>query len=158
MPEVRAGDTAPDFELADQQGQPVRLSQFRGRNVVVFFYPKDDTSGCTIEACRFRDEFERFTDAGTEVIGISNDSSDSHTRFISKYKLPFTLLSDRGGKVRKLFGVKKTFGIIPGRVTFVIDREGAVRHVFSSQTSPAQHVDEALRVIGGLSGESAPLH
>jgi thioredoxin-dependent peroxiredoxin len=150
MPELRVGDAAPDFELADQEGQPVRLSQFRGRNVVLFFYPKDDTSGCTIEACRFRDEFERFTDAGTEVIGISDDSSDSHTRFISKYKLPFTLLSDRGGKVRKLFGVKKTFGIIPGRVTFVIDREGVVRHVFSSQTSPARHVEEALRVIGQL--------
>jgi thioredoxin-dependent peroxiredoxin len=84
------------------------------------------------------------------VIGISDDSSDSHTRFRSKYKLPFTLLSDRGGKVRKLFGVKKTFGIIPGRVTFVIDREGVVRHVFSSQTSPARHVEEALRVIGQL--------
>jgi thioredoxin-dependent peroxiredoxin len=150
MAELRVGDAAPEFELADQEGQPVRLSQFRGRNVVLFFYPKDDTSGCTIEACRFRDEFERFTDAVTEVIGISDDSSDSHTRFRSKYKLPFTLLSDRGGKVRKLFGVKKTFGIIPGRVTFVIDREGVVRHVFSSQTSPARHVEEALRVIGQL--------
>lgn len=150
MSDLKIGEPAPDFELPDQSGKLVRLSQYRGKTVVLFFYPKDDTTGCTMEACRFRDEFERFTDAGTEVVGISDDSADSHTRFIQKYKLPFTLLSDRGGKVRKLFGVKKTFGIIPGRVTFVIDGKGVVRHVFSSQTSPTQHVDEALRTIATL--------
>ena len=150
MPEVKSGDSAPDFELPDQNGRPVRLSLFRGRNIVLFFYPKDDTTGCTMEACRFRDEFERFTEAGAEVIGISDDSSASHERFIGKYGLPFMLLSDKGGKVRKLYGVKKTLGIIPGRVTFVIDRDGVVRHVFSSQTSPVQHVEEALTTLARL--------
>src|ERR1700688_259944 len=96
------GDAAPDFELPDRHGKPVRLSQYRGtRPVVIFFYPKDDTGGCTIEACRFRDEFEDFQEAGAEVIGISDDSTESHERFASKYKLPFTLLSDQGGRVRK---------------------------------------------------------
>jgi peroxiredoxin Q/BCP len=150
MPEIAKGSPAPDFELPDQQGNVVRLRQFRGKNVVFFFYPKDDTTGCTIEACRFRDDFERFTEAGAEVIGISDDSSESHTKFIAKYKLPFTLLSDGGGQVRKLYGVKRTFGLIPGRVTFVIDREGIVRHVFSSQSNPAKHVEEALAIVARL--------
>ena len=147
MSELANGSSAPDFELPDQKGDVVRLKQFRGRSVVLFFYPKDDTTGCTIEACRFRDDFERFAEAGAEVIGISDDSGDSHRKFIAKYKLPFTLLSDKGGRVRKLYGVKKTFGIIPGRVTFVIDQVGTVRHMFSSQSSPAKHVDEALEAI-----------
>lgn len=145
MPAIANGTAAPDFELPDQNGKLVRLSQFRGRSaVVVYFYPKDDTTGCTIEACRFRDDFEKFRVTGAEIIGISDDSTESHGRFVSKYHLPFTLLSDKGGSVRKLYGVKKTFGVIPGRVTYVIDREGIVRHVFSSQSSPARHVEEAL--------------
>lgn len=145
MPAIVNGTPAPDFELPDQLGNLVRLSQYRGKNaVVVYFYPKDDTTGCTIEACRFRDDFEKFRITGAEIIGISDDSTESHGRFASKYHLPFTLLSDKGGRVRKLYGVKKTFGVIPGRVTFVIDREGIVRHVFSSQSSPARHVEEAL--------------
>src|ERR1017187_6783201 len=122
MKELKAGDPAPDFELPDREGNPIRLRQFRGKSaMVVFFYPKDDTTGCTIEACRFRDDFEQFRMPGTEVIGISDDSTESHGRFASKYHLPFTLLSDKGGRVRKLYGVKKTFGVIPGRGTFVID-------------------------------------
>jgi peroxiredoxin Q/BCP len=145
MPAITNGTLAPDFELPDQHSNLVRLSQYRGKSaVVVYFYPKDDTTGCTIEACRFRDDFEKFRATGAEIIGISDDSSESHNRFASKYKLPFTLLSDKGGRVRKLYGVKKTFGVIPGRVTFVIDRAGIVRHVFSSQSSPARHVEEAL--------------
>ena len=148
---LTTGNNAPDFELPDQQGTPVRLSQFRGKTaVVVYFYPKDDTSGCTAEACGFRDDFEKFREAGAEVIGISDDSTQSHGKFVSKYKLPFTLLSDSGGKVRKLFGVKKTFGIIPGRVTFVIDRAGVIRHTFDSQSQPVRHVDEALKALARL--------
>ena len=147
MPELAIGTPAPDFELPDQHGNPVRLSRYRGSAVVVFFYPKDDTSGCTIEACRFRDDFPQFQSSGAVILGVSNDSTESHTRFASKYNLPYTLLSDKGGRVRKLFGVKKTFGLIPGRVTFVIDREGVVRHIFSSQSSPARHVEEALAQI-----------
>jgi peroxiredoxin Q/BCP len=142
---MTVGSLAPDFELPDQNGNPVRLSQYRGgRAVVLYFYPKDDTSGCTAEACKFRDDFEKFRAIGAEIIGVSDDSTESHARFISKYHLPFTLLSDKGGRVRKLYGVKKTFGLIPGRVTFVIDRNGVVRHSFSSQSSPARHVEEAL--------------
>ncbi len=148
---IAAGTSAPDFELPDRHGEPVRLSQFRGKSaVVVYFYPKDDTTGCTIEACRFRDDFSLFRAAGAEILGISDDSAESHDKFVSKYGLPFTLLSDKGGRVRKLYEVKKTFGVIPGRVTFVIDRNGIVRHVFSSQTSPARHVGEALAALGGV--------
>lgn len=151
MPELKAGNAAPDFELPDQHGNLVRLSQFRGkRAAVVYFYPKDDTSGCTIEACGFRDDFERFQATGAEIIGISDDSAESHERFASKHKLPFTLLSDKGGRVRKLYAVKKTFGVIPGRVTFVIDRGGIVRHVFSSQSKPARHIEEALIALALL--------
>jgi peroxiredoxin Q/BCP len=148
---IEAGTSAPDFELRDQNGKAVRLSAFRGKApVVVYFYPKDDTSGCTVEACGFRDDFEKFQTVGAEVIGISDDSRHSHEAFVLKYKLPFTLLSDEGGTVRKLYGVKKTFGVIPGRVTFVIDRAGVVRHTFSSQSKPARHVEEALAALSGL--------
>jgi peroxiredoxin Q/BCP len=149
---IDVGTAAPDFELPDQNGERVRLSGFRGKSpVVVYFYPKDDTSGCTIEACGFRDDFEKFQAAGAEVIGVSDDSESSHGAFVSKYKLPFTLLSDKGGSVRKLYGVKKTLGVIPGRVTFVIDRAGVVQHTFSSQSKPAQHVEEALKALASLS-------
>jgi peroxiredoxin Q/BCP len=145
MPVLPNGTSAPDFELPDQLGNRVRLSQYRRRSaVVVYFYPKDDTTGCTIEACRFRDDFSRFQVTGAEILGISDDPVESHRRFAEKYNLPFRLLSDKGGRVRKLYGVKKSFGLIPGRVTFVIDRGGIVRHVFSSQSSPARHVEEAL--------------
>ena len=148
MTEVKPGYAAPDFELPDQDGRPVRLSQFRGKSaVVLYFYPKDDTTGCTIEACRFRDDYSRFQDVGAEVLGISSDSAVSHLKFRTKFNLPFTLLTDSGGRVRKLYGVKKTFGILPGRATYAIDRDGIVRHVFSSQSQPAKHVEEALRAL-----------
>jgi peroxiredoxin Q/BCP len=145
MPLLNTGMPAPDFELPDQQGNLLRLSQYlRKQPVIVYFYPKDDTTGCTIEACGFRDDFEKFRVTGAAIIGISDDSTESHHRFASKYSLPFTLLSDKGGRVRKLYGVKRTFGVIPGRVTFVIDRKGIICHRFSSQSSPARHVEEAL--------------
>jgi peroxiredoxin Q/BCP len=146
--QLTPGTPAPDFELPDQNGAPVRLSSYRGKSpVVVYFYPKDDTKGCTAEACAFRDDTPRFEAKGAAVIGISDDSTDSHARFASKYNLNFTLLSDKGGKVRKLYGVNKTLGIIPGRVTFVIDREGIVRHVFSSMVDFTGHVREALAAL-----------
>ena len=111
---VKVGDKAPDFTLPAQSGEPVRLQDRLGERVVVlYFYPKDNTSGCTAEACAFRDSHEVFTDAGAEVIGVSSDSADKHTAFADKYKLPFTLLSDRGGKVRKLYGVPTVLGLIP---------------------------------------------
>lgn len=149
MSQIQPGQPAPDFELHDQHGQPVRLSQFRGQTaVVLFFYPKDDTTGCTIEACSFRDETPRFDAMGARIMGISSDSTDSHARFAAKHGLPYTLLADPGGKVRAMYGAGGLlFGLIPGRVTFVIDRAGIVRHVFSSQTQFQGHVEEALRAL-----------
>lgn len=143
------GAPAPDFELPDASGALVRLSQYRGLNaVVVYFYPKDDTSGCTKQACGFRDRFAAFQKAGAVILGISGDSGASHQAFAAKYSLPFVLLSDKGGRVRKLFGVSRRFGIIPGRVTFVIDRAGIVRHVYSALAEAERHVDEALAALG----------
>ncbi len=144
MPQV--GERAPEFELRDQNSAPVRLSGLCSKGpVVIFFYPKDDTAGCTKEACRFRDDFARFEQTGAQIVGISSDSPESHRRFAAKYSLPFILLSDPGGRVRKLYGASSIFGLMPGRVTFVIDSEGMVRHVFSSQAKFEKHVDEALR-------------
>jgi peroxiredoxin Q/BCP len=147
---LSAGTPAPDFSLEDQNGRRVSLADLRDRNVVVYFYPKDDTPGCTREACSFRDQYTDFTDAGAEVYGISSDSPASHRAFAAKYELPFTLLSDPDGKVREAFGVPATLGLLPGRVTYVIDKQGVIRHAFNSQLSPARHVAEALQVLGRL--------
>jgi thioredoxin-dependent peroxiredoxin len=117
---------------------------------VVYFYPKDFTKGCTTEACEFRDSYEEFNNLGAEVIGISGDSQKSHGAFATEHKLPFILLSDPGGSVRKSYGVKKTLGLVPGRVSFVIDKNGIVRHVFSSQSRATEHVGEALAVLKSL--------
>jgi peroxiredoxin Q/BCP len=150
-PKLKPGDRAPEFDLPDAQGRQVRLADFRGRKpVVVYFYPKDDTPGCTAESCAFRDQYEDFTAAGAEVIGISSDTTESHAKFASKYKLPFTLLADRGGAIRKAYGVPATLGLLPGRVTYVIDRDGTIRHVFTSQFRAAQHVDEAKAALRAL--------
>lgn len=154
---VSVGDRAPDFELRSQGGQQVRLRDLIGeRAVVLYFYPKDNTAGCTAEACSFRDGYEAFVEAGAEVVGVSSDPVESHERFAARYALPFTLLSDAGGRVRRLYGVPSTLGILPGRVTYVIDRTGIVRHVFSSQFGATAHVDEALGVVRSLSAEPAP--
>ena len=142
------GAKAPDFTLNDQNGRPVSLADFRGqKSVVVYFYPKDDTPGCTAEACSFRDQFTEFTDAGAEVIGISSDSEASHKAFADKHRLPFTLLADRGAKVRAAFGVPATFGLLPGRVTFVIGKDGVIKHAFNSQINASKHVPASLAVI-----------
>ena len=149
---VEIGSVAPDFTLPSQSGEIVNLKGFVGsKPVVLFFYPKDDTPGCTKQACAFRDDYEQFGKLDAEVIGISSDSVESHRSFASKHDLPFTLLSDEGGKVRRLYGVSSTFGLFPGRVTYVIDREGVVRHVFSSQLEAVKHVEVALKSLHSIS-------
>jgi len=145
---IRAGDVAPDFTLPKQDGSPVSLRDLLSKGaVVLYFYPKDDTPGCTAEACSFRDAYEDFKDAGAEVVGISSDSADDHKAFADKHRLPFTLVADSGGKVRKAYGVPSTFGLFPGRVTYVIDGKGIVRHVFDSQLNATKHVREALGAL-----------
>ena len=146
--EVKVGSVAPDFTLPSQEGERVSLKDFSGRKpVVLFFYPKDDSPGCTKEVCTFRDNFEEFSKLDAQVIGISSDSVESHRRFAAKHDLSFPLLSDEGGNIRRLYGVPKTFGLFPGRVTYVIDKEGVVRHVFASQLSVERHVQEALAAL-----------
>jgi thioredoxin-dependent peroxiredoxin len=151
---VGVGDVAPDFDLPTQSGESVRLSDYRERQVVVlYFYPKDNTPGCTAEACGFRDSYEVFTDVGVEVIGISADSVDSHEAFSQRHRLPFALASDPDGAVRQSYGVPARLGLLPGRVTYVIDRQGIVRHVFSSMTNIGGHIEGALQVVQELQAE-----
>lgn len=148
MGKVNIGDMAPEFELKDKDKNLVKLSDFRGeKNVVVYFYPKDETPGCTAQACSFRDSYDDFKEAGAEVIGISSDGSGSHEGFASNHKLQFILLSDLTGKVRKAYGAYDMFGMIPGRVTFVINKEGKVIHKFDSQLSPTKHIKESLDIL-----------
>src|SRR5512135_3583216 len=133
MTKTKVGDPAPDFSLRSQDGEEVRLSDLLGRgNVVVYFYPKDRTPGCTAEAGAFRDSYPKFGELGAEVVGISSDSVGSHKGFASECDLPFKILSDSDGEVRRKYGVSSTMGLVPGRVTYVIDRRGIVRYVFSS--------------------------
>jgi thioredoxin-dependent peroxiredoxin len=151
--ELAVGDRAPDFTLPDQNGQPVHLAEVLARgHVVLYFYPKDESAGCTAEACSFRDQYEIFRETGAEVIGVSGDSVESHQSFAQHHRLPFILLSDAKGEVRKLYSVGNTLGFIPGRVTFVIDRTGTIRYSFNSQMNPLRHVPEALTILKGLQG------
>lgn len=149
---VKVGDSAPDFALPNQSGEMVSLKDFIGKKIIVlYFYPKDFSLGCTAEACAFRDSYEVFKEAGAEVVGVSSQSVDSHKRFASSNALPFILLSDEDGRVRKLYGASSAFGLIAGRVTYVIDKKGIVRHIFSSQLNPTKHIEEALRIIKEIS-------
>lgn len=153
---LKTGDKAPDFSLPKQDGTPVHLKELLQKGtVVLYFYPKDDTPGCTREACSFRDSYETFKEAGAEVVGISSQSAASHEAFAAKHRLPFTLLADEGGKVRRQYGVPSTLGLLPGRVTYVIDRSGTVRHVFNSQLNATRHVTEALGIVKQLQGAAA---
>jgi peroxiredoxin Q/BCP len=155
---IQVGDKAPDFTLPSQSGEPVRLQDRLGERVVVlYFYPKDNTPDCTAEACAFRYGYETFTEAGAEVIGVSSDSAERHAGFADRHRLPFTLLADQGGRVRKAYGVPTKFGVIPGRVTYVIDRTGTVRHVFNSMSNIDGHVGEALEVVRQLQAEQPAL-
>lgn len=149
---LKTGSKIPSFILPDQDGNDVDINDMLGKsNLVIYFYPKDDTPGCTAEACTFRDQFVDFKDAGAEVIGISSDSVASHKQFAEKHRLPFRLLSDSAKKVRKAFGVPADMlGLIPGRVTYVVDKQGVIQHIFNSQLNAAKHVEEAIAVLKRL--------
>jgi len=149
MKKIELGSSVPKFELKDQHNELFNLDSVLGKkNLVIYFYPKDDSPGCTKEACSFRDQFEVFADADAMIIGISTQSVESHLAFANKHRLNYTLLSDTGNKVRKLFGVPGNFfGLIPGRVTYVINKEGKIAYLFNSQIQAEKHVDEALRIL-----------
>jgi peroxiredoxin Q/BCP len=148
MPNVEVGELAPDFTLPDQDGEQVSISSYLGKSsVVLFFYPKDFSPGCTTQACHFRDNYEDFTDLGAEVIGVSSDSVESHKRFLEEYLFPFRLLSDESGKIRKLYGATKGFGLLPGRYTFIIDKQGIIKYIFTSETNMKKHIEESLRIL-----------
>lgn len=148
---VRVGDEAPTFDALTQTGAPFSLADYRGKQaVVLFFYPKNNTAICTAEACAFRDAYEDFVAAGAVVVGVSGDSQHSHQEFAQQQRLPFILLADPGNTLRLLYGVPKTLFVFPGRVTYVIDRQGIVRHIFNAALASKKHVDEALRMVREL--------
>jgi peroxiredoxin Q/BCP len=153
MAQMKIGETMPEILLADQNGRPFHLKkETEGRISVVYFYPKDDTPGCTKEACSFRDSYQDFVDAGAIVIGISSDDVESHKAFAEKYNLPFTLLADTAKEARRAFDVPTDLlGLIPGRVTYIFDEVGICRGVFNSQIKATQHTEEALAVIRQIS-------
>ncbi len=154
MAKIRVGDRAPDFALKSQEGDLVKLSDLLSRgSVVLYFYPKDNTPGCTAEAGAFRNSYAEFKKLGTEVIGVSSDSVDSHKSFAADCDLPFKILSDVNGDLRKKYGVPSSFGLLPGRVTYVIDKEGIVRHIFSSQLQATRHPREALDAVGSIGSQ-----
>ena len=145
---LQIGDKIPNFSAKDSNGNDFDSDSIIGKKpVVIYFYPKDNTPGCTAQACSFRDQYEDFKDLGAEVIGISSDSVVSHDKFIQKYKLPFILLSDSDKKIRNLFGVKANlFGLLPGRVTYVADKNGIIQLVFDSMMA-SNHIPKALEIV-----------
>ncbi|MCC9166815.1 peroxiredoxin [Pontibacter harenae] len=151
MDTLNIGDKAPDFELMRKDGRFFRLYEvLKEHSVVLYFYPRDNTSGCTKQACEFRDQYDAFKELGAEVVGISSNSLESHKRFERVYHLPFVLLSDEDSQLRSLYGVPRKFGILPGRVTYVIDQKGIVRYIHNSFNKPLEHVDNALMVLRTL--------
>jgi peroxiredoxin Q/BCP len=154
MAKLSIGDQIPYFELVNQHGETVKSTDLTGKPLVIYFYPKDDTPGCTVEACSFRDSYEDFLEMGASVVGISSDTIVSHKKFAEKYRLPFVLLSDSNGAVRKSFSVPRSFlGLLPGRVTYIFDKEGNLRHIFDSQLNLNGHINTALKQLKTITGE-----
>ncbi len=144
---IKVGDMLPNFTAKDANGNIFDSQDFIGKQpLIIYFYPKDDTPGCTVQACSFRDHYQEFKDLGAEVIGISSDSVQSHVRFKSKFNLPFILLSDNDKKLRKLFGVANNFLVLPGRETFVVDANGTILMVFNSMSAKI-HITKALEIL-----------
>ena len=156
MGKIRVGDKVPDVTLISSSDKKVTLKDYIDKkNIVLYFYPKDNTPGCTKEACAFRDNYEDFKEMGAEVIGVSSDSLETHQEFVKKHSFPFLLLSDEEKKVRKRFSVPSTLGLIVGRVTYIIDKKGVVRHIFSSQFKPTKHIAKALDALKKLENKQA---
>lgn len=151
---LKIGDKAPSFVAIDANGNSFDSKDIIGKKpVVIYFYPKDNTPGCTMQACGFRDSYEDFLDLGAEVIGISSDTANSHKKFTNQYQLPFILLSDSEKKLRKLFGVpNKLFGLLPGRVTYIINKEGTITMIFDSVLA-TKHIAIALKSLKSESHE-----
>ena len=144
---LKVGDKLPDFKAKDTNGNLFDSQDYIGKQaLVIYFYPKDDTPGCTTQACSFRDNYQNFKDLGAEVIGISSDSVQSHLKFKSKFNLPFILLSDNDKKLRKLFGVQNNLLLLPGRETFVTDKNGIILMVFNSMSANI-HIEKALQIL-----------
>ena len=144
---IAVGDQAPQFSLKDQNGVERRLADLNGKPLVLFFYPKDDTPGCTIEACGFRDQYTALQELGAEVWGVSGDGASSHRRFAGKFQLPYPLLVDERSELRNAFGVARTLFVLPGRVTYVIDGTGVVRLVFDEMLDANAHVRQAIATL-----------
>lgn len=149
---IQVGDKIPSFTLLNQNNQEVDINSFvRTKNIVIYFYPKDNTPGCTKEACSFRDAMQNLNDLDCEIIGISADSVSSHKAFATQYNLKYNLLSDTNNQIRKLFGVPRNlFGIIPGRVSYICDKEGIVLHIVNSQMNPEKHIQETLETLQAI--------
>ena len=156
MAALAVGAHAPNFRAETHDGITLQLSELLEHSaVVLFFYPRDFTPGCTAEACAFRDDYTNFVEAGATVVGVSADSGESHRRFAQHHNLPFALISDADGALRKAYGVDKVWGVLPGRVTFVIDRQGVVRNVFDSALFARRHSGDALAKVARLIREDS---
>ncbi len=149
---LTTGDRAPLVVLNDQDGSELRSDQLQGKPLVLFFYPKDDTPGCTMEVCAFRDQYGAFSNLGAVVWGVSGDDAASHQRFAQRHGLPFPLLVDRGNQLRQAFGVPNSLLVVPGRVTYLIDGDGVIRHVFNNLLDGAAHGADALKALQQLTG------
>lgn len=154
MTKLQVGELAPDFTAIAHDGQEVSLARYRGYfDVVIFFYPRDNSLICTLEACQFRDAYEDFGRAGAVVIGISSDNETRHGAFARSHRLPYLMLSDQTGELRRLFHVPRTWGLFPGRSTFVIDRTGVIRMIYHAQFDATGHAEKALAVVRQLAAE-----
>ena len=147
---LKIGDKLPKFTTIDSNGNTFDSQNYVEKSLVIYFYPKDETRVCTEQACSFRDNYEEFKELGAEVIGISSDTDKSHQKFVSKHQLPFILLSDNNKKLRKLFGVPNDlFGLLPGRVTYVVNKNGIIEMVFNSMSGKI-HIEKALEILKKL--------
>ena len=149
---ISIGDTCPSFSLQNQNGQTINIQEYIGsKNLIIYFYPKDNTPGCTKEACSFRDAMQDLNNLDCEVFGISADSVASHKKFANQFRLTFNLLSDIGNEVRKSFKVPANlFGLIPGRVTYIVNKEGEIVHIINNQMNPDKHIEETIKTITSI--------